>query len=190
MKSTGHAKPGKVRNYTDLDCRTSFDEHAILFRPAQRAAHQTESPMSDQPNHARAASRYAADYVLRWVEIANAVHGADLLYALVFTALWSGNYSHVRDGGHAAPEDLSPDRQPRPLTVRQVADSLALPYETVRRRFLEMIEKGAVQRVGRRGFIVSRSALSSPEVAHGHQRTQSSLARFLKELKSIGVEAA
>ncbi|USQ94332.1 hypothetical protein [Caulobacter sp. RL271] len=145
--------------------------------------------MSDQPNHARAASRYAADYILRWVEIANEVHGSDLLYALVFTALWSGNYSHVRDDAASDPEDLSPDHEPRPLTVRQVADSLALPYETVRRRFIELLEKGAIQRVGRRGFVVSRSVLSSPEIAHGQKRTLASLARFLKELKSIGVKA-
>ena len=145
--------------------------------------------MSDQHTHVRAASRYAADYILRWVEINNKVHGEDLLYALVFTALWAGNYSHVRNGADEILEEPSPDHEPRALTVRQVADSLALPYETVRRRFLEMLEKGAVQRVGRRGFVVSRSVMASPEIAHGQKRTLASLSRLLRDLKSIGVEA-
>ncbi len=146
--------------------------------------------MSEEYANARAASRYATDYILRWVEIANEVHGSDLLYALVFTTLWAGNCSHIRGGLYADLDDIPPDHERRPLTVRQVADSLGLPYETVRRRFVEMLERGMAQRVGREGFIVPASALSKPEVVHGLRRSHISLTRFLKELKTIGVEAA
>jgi hypothetical protein len=146
--------------------------------------------MSEEYMNARAATRYATDYILRWVEIANEVHGSDLLYALVFTTLWAGNCSHIRGGVYAEVDDIPPDHERRPLTVRQVADSLGLPYETVRRRFVEMLEKGMAQRVGREGFIVPQSALSRPEVVQGLRRSHISLTRFLKELKTIGVEAA
>lgn len=146
--------------------------------------------MSEEYVNARAATRYATDYILRWVEIANEVHGSDLLYALVFTTLWAGNCSHIRGALYAELDDIPPDHERRPLTVRQVADSLALPYETVRRRFVEMLEKGMAQRVGREGFIVPASALAKPEVVHGLRRSHQSLTRFLKELKTIGVEAA
>ncbi len=146
--------------------------------------------MSEEYVNARAATRYATDYILRWVEIANEVHGSDLLYALVFTTLWAGNCSHIRGVVYAEVDEIPPDHERRPLTVRQVADSLALPYETVRRRFVEMLEKGMAQRVGREGFIVPQSALARPEVVQGLRRSHISLTRFLKELKSIGVEAA
>lgn len=146
--------------------------------------------MSEEYMNARAATRYATDYVLRWVEIANEVHGSDLLYALVFTTLWAGNCSHLRGGVYTELDDVPPDHERRPLTVRQVADSLGLPYETVRRRFVEMLEKGMAKRVGREGFIVPQSALVRPEVLNGLRRSHVSLTRFLKELKSIGVEAA
>ena len=46
------------------------------------------------------------------------------------------------------------------------------------------------QRVGREGFIVPQSALSRPEMVQGLKRSHQSLTRFLKELKSIGIEAA
>lgn len=146
--------------------------------------------MSDEYANARAAARYATDYILRWVEIANEVHGSDLLYALVFTTLWAGNCSHLRGGQYGDVDEVPPDHERRPLTVRQVADSLDLPYETVRRRFVEMLEKGMAQRIGREGFIVPQSALAKPEVLNGLKRSHQSLARFLKELKAIGVEAA
>lgn len=146
--------------------------------------------MSDEYANARAASRYATDYILRWVEIANEVHGSDLLYALVFTTLWAGNCSHLRGGLYGDVDEVPPDHERRPLTVRQVADSLDLPYETVRRRFVEMLEKGMALRIGREGFIVPQSALAKPEVLNGLKRSHQSLARFLKELKAIGVEAA
>lgn len=146
--------------------------------------------MSDEYANARAASRYATDYILRWVEIANEVHGSDLLYALVFTTLWAGNCSHLRGGLYGDVDEVPPDHERRPLTVRQVADSLDLPYETVRRRFVEMLDKGMALRIGREGFIVPQSALAKPEVLNGLKRSHQSLARFLKELKAIGVEAA
>jgi hypothetical protein len=146
--------------------------------------------MSDEFLNARAATRHATDYILRWVEIANEVHGSDLLYALVFTTLWAGNCSHIRGGHYSDINDVPPDEERRPLTVRQVADSLGLPYETVRRRFVEMLEKGMAQRVGREGFIVPQAALARPEVMNGLRRSHQSLMRFLKELKTIGIEAA
>jgi hypothetical protein len=53
-----------------------------------------------------------------------------------------------------------------------------------------MLDKGMALRIGREGFIVPQSALAKPEVLNGLKRSHQSLARFLKELKAIGVEAA
>lgn len=145
--------------------------------------------MTDDHIHARAATRYATDFMLRWVEINKELHGSDLIQALVFTALWAGNSSHIRGDAYRNLEDIPPDEDRRPLTVRQVADSLGMPYETVRRRFVEMLKQGIIQRAGRRGFIVSQSALSRPDAVLSVRRTHASLTRFLKELKSIGIEA-
>jgi len=145
--------------------------------------------MFDEHLYARAATRYATDFVLRWVEINKQLHGSDLLNALVFTALWAGNSSHIRGDVYQGLEDVPPDHERRPLTVRQVADSLGLPYETVRRRFIEMLKRGVIRRAGRRGFIVTQAALSRPEAMLGVRQLYGNLTRFLKDLKSIGIEA-
>lgn len=146
--------------------------------------------MSEEYNDARAAVRSATDYILRWVEIANETHGADLVYALVFTTLWAGNVSHLRGRTYSGVDDIPPDDERRPITIRQVSDSLGLPYETVRRRVVEMLDRGMAQKVGREGFIVPGAALGRPEVVNGLKRSHSSLMRFLKELKTLGIEAA
>jgi hypothetical protein len=146
--------------------------------------------MSDDYHDARAAVRSATDYILRWVEIANETHGVDIIYSLVFTTMWAGNVSHLRGKTYAEIDDIPPDDERRPITIRQVADSLGLPYETVRRRVVEMLERGMARKVGREGFIVPVEALGRPEVVNSLKRSHTSLLRFLKELKSLGIEAA
>lgn len=145
--------------------------------------------MSDDYQDARAAVRSATDYILRWVEIANETHGVDIIYSLVFTTMWAGNVSHLRGKTYAEVNDIPPDEERRPITIRQVADSLGLPYETVRRRVVEMLERGMARKVGREGFIVPVEALGRPEVVNSLKRSHTSLLRFLKELKSLGIEA-
>ncbi len=145
--------------------------------------------MSDEYHDARAAVRCATDYILRWVEIANEVHGVDIVYSLVYTTLWAGNVSHLRGRVYAEIDDIPPDEERRPITIRQVADSLGLPYETVRRRVVEMLKRGVAKKVGREGFIVPGEAHARPEMLHGLKRSHASLTRFLKELKALGIEA-
>jgi hypothetical protein len=145
--------------------------------------------MSDEYLDARAAARSATDYLLRWVEIANEAHGVDIVYSLVFTTLWAGNVSHLRGRTYAQVEDIPPDDERRPITIRQVADSLGLPYETVRRRVVEMLKRGMAARVGREGFIVPFEALARPEIVNALKRSHTSLLRMLKELKALGIEA-
>ncbi|WP_421739549.1 hypothetical protein [Caulobacter sp.] len=144
--------------------------------------------MSDEYHDARAAVRSATDYILRWVEIANETHGVDIVYSLVFTTLWAGNVSHLRGRTYAELDDVPPDEERRPITIRQVADSLGLPYETVRRRVVEMLKRGMARKVGREGFIVPGEALSRPEMVNSLKRSHGSLLRFLKDLKGLGIE--
>jgi DNA-binding transcriptional regulator YhcF (GntR family) len=96
----------------------------------------------------------------------------------------------LRGSVYSELEDVPPDHERRPLTVRQVADSLGLPYETVRRRFVEMLDRGVAKRVGREGFIVPQEVFAKPEFMHSLRRSHQSLMRFLKELKSVGVDAS
>ncbi|MDI1363437.1 MAG: hypothetical protein PSX79_00965 [bacterium] len=126
--------------------------------------------MSDEYHDARAATRSATDYLLRWVEIANEAHGVDILYSLVFTTLWAGNVSHLRGRTYAQLDEIPP--------------------ETVRRRVVEMLKRGMAVKVGREGFIVPLEALARPEIVNALKRSHTSLLRMLKELKSLGIEAS
>ncbi|MGH1557599.1 hypothetical protein ACRAWD_06605 [Caulobacter segnis] len=83
---------------------------------------------------------------------------SDLLSALVFTALWAGTAARTSAATSIRASTTSRwTTSGRPLTVRQVADSLGLPYETVRRRFIEMLQRGVIRRAGPPGASSSRS---------------------------------
>ncbi len=128
--------------------------------------------------------------MLRWVEIGNEAHGADIIYGLVYTTLWAGNVSHLRGRVYTEISDIPPDEERRPITIRQVADSLGLPYETVRRRFVEMIDRGVAKKVSREGFIIPSEVHARPEMVNSVRRSHASLMRFLKELKALGIEVS
>lgn len=90
----------------------------------------------------------------------------DLIDALIFTTALDANVTPVsRDpdlqvayGGVAV---SAPDELRRPVSINAVAQSLRLPFETVRRRFQGLAREGLCL-IGPQGVIVPRSADTSP----------------------------
>jgi DNA-binding Lrp family transcriptional regulator len=113
----------------------------------------------------------------------------DLLDPLIFTAVLDANMAPVnRDpelqviygGDIAAPDELR-----RPVSINAVAQSLSLPFETVRRRV------GGLARAGLcvlepRGVIVPRAAVSSPAYNMIQRARYDRARRFYQVLKTAG----
>lgn len=90
----------------------------------------------------------------------------DLIDALIFTTALDANVTPVnRDPGlqvaYGGVEISAPDELRRPVSINAVAQSLRLPFETVRRRFQGLAREGLCL-IGPQGVIVPRSADTSP----------------------------
>jgi len=82
-------------------------------------------------------------------------------------------------------DDVPPDHERRPLTARQVADSLGQPYETVRRRFVMLEAEGLIVRRGRYGFVVLEASDRTPERLDAIKRTHGKIQRMVKALQTL-----
>lgn len=131
------------------------------------------------------AALIAADFLLDQLVTALAAHDGDLLTALVMAALGSGNCAHLPVDRFCALADVPPDHERRPLTARQVADSLGQPYETVRRRFVALEAAGLIVRRGRYGFIVLEATDRAPGRLEAIRRTHGKIQRMAKALQAL-----
>jgi predicted transcriptional regulator len=132
-----------------------------------------------------AAIRVAIDFLLDQMVAGIEAHDGDLLGLLVVAALSSGNCAHLPVGQFASLDEAPPDRERRPLTIRQVAHSLGQPYETVRRRFVVLEAAGKIARRGRNGFIVPEATDRSPERVEVARRTHAKIQRMVKTLQTL-----
>jgi hypothetical protein len=132
-----------------------------------------------------AACRVAMDFLLDQLVAGIEAHDGDLLAALVLAAVGAGNCAHLPADQFATLDSAPPDRERRPLTIRQVAYSLGQPYETVRRRFVALEAAGQIVRRGRDGFIVPEATDRSPERLDAARRAHAKIQRMVKTLRAF-----
>jgi DNA-binding Lrp family transcriptional regulator len=144
------------------------------------------SPSQEDPN-VWETTRASLHYIRDTAQISRA--GGDLLEPLIFTAILDANMAPVnRDptlqvvyGG-----DISaPDHLRRPVSINAVAQSLRLPFETVRRRVNGMTKRGACLQDSR-GVIVPNAAVTSPAYVAIQRARYDRARRFYQVLKAIG----
>lgn len=111
----------------------------------------------------------SAAFVVDQARISGA--GGDLLSPLVFAAIVQANIRPLRQHPERARMDAAgealPDDQRRPISVKAVAESLSLPYETVRRRIQALAQAGLCV-VTPDGAYVPQAAI----VSEGHAAIQ------------------
>lgn len=148
-----------------------------------------DAPSDTDLEPARAASRAAAEYLLRSMAMLADLSGDDPLTGLISLAIVQGNVAHLqREGGavYATVSDIPPDDLRRPVSIAAVAAALHLPYETTRRRIMRLIELGHCDRKGR-GVIVPARMLDSERHARMLQANLVNLRRLKRALDDIGV---
>jgi DNA-binding transcriptional regulator YhcF (GntR family) len=154
----------------------------------------TGREVAPAPANARAILRVGNEFFVRSIDAVVAAQDNDLIAALIFTALWIANVRHItyspanlRFGGM---DELPPDAMRRPVSVQALANTLQIPYETVRRYVQAMIKSGNCIRVGKRGLIIPAAVHNQPHRRRAFHDGLQSLLRFLGDLKRVGFDFA
>ena len=123
--------------------------------------------------------------------VAHGLTGLQALDALLVLAINQANIMLLtRDvearrayGGLSTP---APDESRRPVSVHAIATSLALPFETVRRRIARLEALGVCRHEGR-GVIVPSAYLSSPAYLRDVALVHARLERLYAEVSALGL---
>jgi hypothetical protein len=135
-----------------------------------------------------AVARASLDYIRDTVEITRGDH--ELLDALIMTAALDANMTPVKrapdlQSAYGGARTSAPDQLRRPVSINAVAQSLNLPFETVRRRALKLAAAGLCV-IGAQGMVVPHSAVTVPSYL-AQQRARYERARgFYQALKAAG----
>lgn len=118
----------------------------------------------------------------------------DLIDALIFTAALDANMVPVnRDPElrvtYGGIEDSAPDELRRPVSINAMAQSLRLPFETVRRRFQKLARAGLCV-ITPQGVVAPRSAVTSPAYKAKQRDRYDRLRDFHATLTAMGALAA
>lgn len=140
-------------------------------------------------NAVRVAGRLTVAFLLDFAEIGRG--DRTLVDAVLMLAMVQANIAPVLretdlQRAYAAYSAPVPDGLRRPTSVSSLANSLRLPYETVRRRVADMARRGLCV-VTPAGAYVPQEVLSRPEHMAGAFRTYDLLRTFYYELYDLGV---
>jgi len=140
---------------------------------------------------ARIIARVSASYVLRVLKLFADTFG-DLRTGIVAQTIATANTAHldVRRGEgwrYAAIDEAPPDAMRRPISVARLAESLGLPYETVRGYVRRLADAGACVRI-ERGVIIPQALLMRPQFARAALANVAYVRKFMRELEAAGLE--
>jgi DNA-binding Lrp family transcriptional regulator len=137
----------------------------------------------------RVAGRLTVAFLLDFVEIGRGDRA--LIDAVVMLAMVQANVAPVArepelQRTYAAYADAVPDEMRRPTSISSLANSLRLPYETVRRRVADMQRRGLCV-VTPAGAYVPQEVLSHPEHMVAVFRTYDLMRTFYYRLHDLGL---
>jgi hypothetical protein len=128
--------------------------------------------------------------------VARAFHGLAAAYGdgrsgLIVLAITAANTAHLdvrtQDPGVAGPDAVLPDEMRKPVNITQLAKSLGMPFETVRKQVHKLIDAGVCVRV-EGGLIVPRTANQRPEVARAVFANLKIVRQLVRDLRAVGLD--
>lgn len=148
------------------------------------------APAADQGPAQLAAHRLIHNYFLRTLEAGVAPHGT-MFNALVFVAAMSANaeritYDPALALRYAAADTPPPDGLRRAAKPREIAQRLNLPYEVVRRRLVEFLERGWVVKSGS-GYLCAVERMQDPALLAGAYLIVQRLGQLVQAVAQTGL---
>jgi DNA-binding Lrp family transcriptional regulator len=141
---------------------------------------------------ARLASRLTMSFLLDMVSLARGER--HVLDTLLISATLQANLAPIQRQGdlqvtYSGVDEAPPDELRRPVSVNALANSLGLPFETVRRRVKGLLAQGVFVQV-EAGLIVPSAYLSAPEQVKNGLLGYERLRRFYYDLRDLGLIGA
>jgi hypothetical protein len=170
-----------LRRYMGDLKRAGMDLKPYLSAAPLRAA----SPHEFSPN-VRALLRIGTEYLLYGLARLEDLCEQDFVPAMLFTAIWTSNLARIPLAQTPEVEDtVLADALRRPVPVLALANSLHVPYETVRRHINRMEREGLCKRIGKEGVIVPRAVLLLPRFQNAAASFYPRVLRYLTDLQRV-----
>lgn len=139
---------------------------------------------------ARLVARLSSAYLLRALQLLTDTYG-DVRAGVVAQTIVAANTSYLdtRTGGgwrYAGVDETPPDEARRPVSIVRVAESLRVPYETVRRQVERLVDANICVRV-QGGVIVPRALLESPGAVGAMLTNVGYVRKFARDLDAIRI---
>jgi DNA-binding transcriptional regulator YhcF (GntR family) len=124
----------------------------------------------------RIVGRAVVKFLLRALQVSAALHDGNLLASVIFLAL---SQAEAEKGGRNS-------NAKRPISVRSIAISLDIPYETARRQLAGLAARGLCERRDKLGYVTSDSASARSFQRRHYRRNAAAFIDMLREMKSVG----
>jgi hypothetical protein len=137
----------------------------------------------------RVAARLATGFALDLVKLGG--FGRDVVDGLLLCAISQANVAQVTRSPelqrrYATLDQPPPDEIRRPVSMSALANSLRIPFETVRRRVTALIELGVIKSLPK-GVIVPTAPLTSPFYRMGAEAQYNLVRNLYFRLRGIGL---
>jgi DNA-binding Lrp family transcriptional regulator len=164
--------------------RLYHDLSAMGAVPPPSEAPPPAPPLAQGGVPVRLCNRLLSEYFLRSVEILMRAHG-DPVTVLIILGLVRANLAALSPASRAAPGIL-PESQRIPVRRSALAQQLGMPTETVRRRLLELEQRGFCRSTPG-GVLISIEAVTRPDAWELMQENYVNLSRFFGRLRRFGL---
>lgn len=132
------------------------------------------------------------EFFLRSVDSTNKLLDRDLVRTLIWTAIWTTNVKHITASHsnleYGDLERLPPDELRQPVSVLALANSLRMPYETVRRHASALVSDGMATMVKGRGLLVPLNILEDSHTFDAISANHGNVIRYIGDLKRKGFD--
>ena len=176
-----HANLGYVREFLrDLQAAGLAEPVASVLTPAADGAEDL---------FARIVARFSADYLLRALRLLVDTYG-DIRVGIVAQAVVAANTAHLETEAmestprYAGIAETPPDEVRTPVSIAKLAESLGLPYETMRAQAHRLVDAGICIQV-KGGLIVPSAFLEQPAAAQATLANVGYVRRFVRNLEGI-----
>ncbi|MCP3733426.1 Lrp/AsnC family transcriptional regulator [Sphingomonas sp. RP10(2022)] len=147
------------------------------------------SPMRTRPFDALV-SRIVLDAQIRSMEMVAPIFG-DVMRAYIFYGVMRSNVAETLSDGdlawrYAHEDTPPPDAARKPITIRELARAIEMPFETVRRQVKRLLDAGVLTTIGSAGVIAPLSVVVGEQAAQQNAKLGAEFFRMLTTLARVG----